>query len=339
MSQVEVTRFSPTESWHGYEPDEAIEKALQEMNQKNPGELIDNLQRQVESSQGGVAYAILKGEKPEEYSSTEALVMFNPFANAATPNMLMRTEFLREVAKFSDVRDSDGKLKPVVMLASPGINGSKVKLSRQEKKEVKKGDLGPVARELLQAVSEKEIGQVALLGFSQGADVALAGARTAYSANLDTSAVSVGDPAGVKARSMPRLMKDFNAAAPDLEAAADRTGLIPLKPARLGQGEYRRFAMSAAQPINWLVIGRALGAHSFEGRVQELFDEGRVDKLVVGYGEKSTIAPPAAIEPSLQRLHERDVHEILTSIKVEDAQHTWGDQLTLLAKLYMRALK
>lgn len=292
----------------------------------------------VERSDNGIAFAILKGERPEEYSSTEALVTFNPFGNTASPNMLVRAEFIREVAYFANIRDGQGKLKPVIMLAAPGVKGSKLKLSKEERKEIKKGELGPAAKELLHAVSEKGIGRIALLGFSQGADVALAGARTGYSANLDVEDVSIGDPAGVKDRNPLALGRDFAKAAPGLEAAANRTGLRVLRPAREVKGEFSRFYISAIQPINSMVIAKALGVNSFESRMQEILDEGKVNNLVVGYGAESTISNPKDIEPAMARLYERNGEEAFTSIKVEGGTHAWGDQLTLLAKLYMRAL-
>ncbi len=343
MNPTESEQFIPSEIWtptHEHsELDEPIQRALNEMNLKNSGQLIDSLKQSVEHSKLGVSFAVLKGENPSEYSDSEALVMFNPFANAATPNMLVRAEFIREVAKYSDVRDADGKLKPVVMLASPGLAGSSLRLTREERQGLRKGELGPAARELLRAVSEKEIGQVALLGFSQGADVAVAGARSAYSAHLDIQAVAAGDPAGVETRGMRELVGDFfKAGVKDLKEAVDATGLDVQKKA-LGTGtvDFSRFGISAMRPTN-LAMYKGLGANVFESRVQEILDEGKVNKLVVAYGAKSAIAKPEEIEPTLQSLHEYDSQNILTSISIEGSKHTWGDELTLLAKLCMRAV-
>jgi hypothetical protein len=114
MTNPNTPVFTPTETWTSISElsqlDEPIQRALFDMNQQNPGKLIDTLKQSVERSEGGVTFAMLKGENPSEYSDTEALVIFNPFANAATPNMLVRAEFIREVAKYSDVRATDGKL-------------------------------------------------------------------------------------------------------------------------------------------------------------------------------------------------------------------------------------
>lgn len=342
MPGTEPLPFTPTELWmpdsESFNLDEPIRRALDEMNGKNPAQLIDSLEKRVEHSESGVAYAVLKGDTPGEYSDSEALVMFNPYANAATPNMLVRAELIREVARFSDVRDTEGKLKPVIMLASPGINGSSLRLSRDERQELRKGELGPAARELLHAVSEQEIGRVTLLGFSQGADLALAGARRAYAANLDTHAVAVGDPAGVEDRSMSRLAGDFfKAGAKDIKRAVGATGLVAQQEA-LGFGvvDFMHFGAAALRPTN-LRLYSALAANTFEARMQAIIDEGVVDRLVVGYGGSSAIAKPEAIEPALHRLYETNGEDSFISVKVDGSKHTWGDQLTLLSKLYMRA--
>jgi pimeloyl-ACP methyl ester carboxylesterase len=338
-----MTEFRPTEVWQpdteGFVYEEAIEHALRAINQKNPLQLVENLITSVERSEQGAVFAVLKGEQSSEYSSSDAAVMFNPFANGASPNMLIRAEFIREVFKYADIRDAEGKLMPVAMLAAPALNGSNLNLSREDKDAIKQGELGPFARELLRAVSEKEIGKVVLFGFSQGADVALAGARTAYSANLDTEALSVGDPAGVEARSLLKLIKDFKAAAPDLEERANKSGIDALKSAREEKWGMTKFVLSVLHPHNRFMLAGALGSNTFQDRIQELINEDNLKKIVVAYGGESTISAPSMIEPAIEKLYEAKGQDSFVSIRVDSAQHSWGDQLTLLAKLYLRALK
>src|SRR5579862_304843 len=188
--------FEPDEIWEprtpSFDVDSAIHAAKESLNNQDPARLIAQLKAEVLRSPSGIVYAVLKGESPEEYSDTDAIVTFNPFANTATANMLVRAEFIRQVAKDADVRDENGKLKPVIVLSSPGLHGSKLHLTRKEKQEVRSGDLGSAAREYLQAVSELGYGHVALLGYSQGADLALAGAKQSASVNLDKTSLGVG---------------------------------------------------------------------------------------------------------------------------------------------------
>lgn len=74
-----------------------------------------------------------------------------------------------------------------------------------------------------------------------------------------------------------------------------------------------------------------------ENTIQQLLDAGMADMLTIAYGGNSAIAKPEMIEPAIAYLYEHNGRDIFTSIKVASAKHAWGDQLTLLAKLYMRA--
>jgi len=337
--------FTPTEIWtpETAEPafDDVIEKARYDMNSQNPEELISKLNKKVDRSEDGIVYAVLNGNSPDEhrqYSQKDALVMFNPFANTATANMLVRSEFIRLAAKEANVRDEVGRFKPVVMLAAPGLHGSRLKLSKDEKKLVRKGDLGPVAQEYLKTVRGLKFGHIALLGYSQGADLALSGAQEAYSAQLDAGVMSMGDPAGVENRGLKPLAQDFYDAAPDLEARAARSGLAALDKARGVRADYSRFVASMLYPNNWYRIAAALGSNTFEANMQAVIDRGDIDKIVVAYGSRSTISPPRAVEPALARLKGKVRDNRLTSIRVEGGTHAWGEDLTLLAKLYLKAL-
>jgi pimeloyl-ACP methyl ester carboxylesterase len=338
-----MDRFKPTEVWfpdvEKFELEEPIIQARNSINQNDPNKLISDLKSQVEISDNKVTYAVLKGEEPEEYSQTHAAAMFNPYANGASSNMLVRSEFLREVFRFSDIRDEDGKLLPVIMLAAPGVEGSNVKLNKDEKEQIRRGELGPLAKELLRTVSERDIGRVTLLGFSLGADLALAGARDSFKANLEVAAISVGDPTGVVNRGLIKLIKDFYAAAPDLEERADKSGIDALRPAREEKGGYLKFLASTLYPINKPSNHKVLSGNRFEQNMQQILAQDKIDNLVIGYGSESTITRPADIEPAIQALYDRYAADSFSSIRVEGVQHTWGDQLTLLAKLYLRAFQ
>lgn len=340
MSNAPAENFVPTETWNVEDaPDADIAQVVQEMNGENPKELIDGLTQKVEQADNGVRIAVLNGGGSEasEYSATDALVMFNPFANGLTPNMLVRGEFVRRVAKEKDVRDDEGKLKPLVVVGSPGIKGSNPKLTDGEMQKIRMGNLGPVAREMLRAVTERDFGRAALFGFSQGADIALASAYETYGSNLDVAAVAVGDPVGLEDRGVMKLGADFMKA-PDIKPSIKRTGLDAQQKA-LGNGiaGMAEFAASGLHPLNRALI-RGMGKDNFEWLAQSALDDGMADKLVTGYGGESAIAKPGEIEPILAGLHDRDTGALI-SVKVDGANHTWGDQLPLLAKLYMRAVE
>lgn len=334
--------FRPTEIWTpreiDFELEPAIEAARTELNSKNPDQLIHELQRLVKHSDNGVTYAVLKGERSEEYSDTDALVMFNPFANTATANMLVRSEFIREVAKQANVRDEEGKLKPVIMLASPGLYGSKLKLTRKDKKLIRSGNLGPAAKEYLHAVSALGYGRVALLGASQGADLAIAGGQHNTAVNLDKTSLAAAEPAGVKTRTPLELALNFSKAGPDIDERAKASGLSALNAAHAIRKDYRAFWLSLTYPTNWRTLEFGMAHSSFESQLQSLITTGKLDRIVVGYGDASLITPDNSIEPSLARLHEKVNSSLLIDVKVKGGTHAWPEELPVLAKLYLKSL-
>ena len=337
---VNKNQFTPTEIWAVDDQlDQPIEQARYAMNTKNTAQLIGSLRQKVKRADNGVAYAVLDGDQPQEYSTTEALVYFDSLSVGPSDNRLVKAEFIREVALFSDLngtRDQQGKLKPVILIASPGP-GSDLRLSRQERKQVKSGDFGPAAAEYLRAVSELGLGKIATLGFSKGSKDALAAVTMASDANLDVDRSAVGEHPGAEARKLGQLTTAFGEAGPkELKESKARTGL-KAQEAALNKADMARFALGLFKPINWALV-RGMQPNTFEKEVQEIFDNGRLERLVVGYGSDSAITRPTAIEPSLERLHRIYGREKLLSIKVKGGNHAWGDQLPLLAKLYMRAL-
>ena len=339
MSRPELTivkPFIPTEEWHVDEAiDENTQHVIAEMNAIAPKQLFEDLKKEVKESPNGTRYAIMRGDNPNEYSETDALVMFNPFANTATPNMLVRAEFVRRVAEKEDITDHEGKLKPVIMLASPGINGSHLNLTAAERQSLRQGELGPSAEKMLKVVEAEEFGQVALLGYSLGADMVLAGARNAYPANLDLDSIAVGDPVGVEDRTRAKLITDFMKA-PDLKGSVSRTGLDAQEKA-LNTKDLITFGLSAVGNSANRAYQSGMSKDTFEERAGQIIEENMYRKFIVGYGSDSLIAKPDSIEPALDNLSMGAFHNDFISVKINGGNHTWGDQLPLLAKLYMRA--
>ena len=130
--------YIPIEIWTPSSSDESLDEPIRvardEMNLENTDELVHELKSRVQKSRG-IAYAVLNGANPEEYSDNDALVLFDTFSVGPSSNRLVRAEFIRRVAYHSGVTDSTGKFNPVIFLASPGP-GSTIRLHSHERQEV-----------------------------------------------------------------------------------------------------------------------------------------------------------------------------------------------------------
>lgn len=341
--------FTPTEIWtpenaHS-ELDAAVAKAIADMNGLDAGKMVKRLRGDVEKTPRGVVMAVMKGERPDEYSASDALVAINPHAHGMTDNMLVRGELIRKTARFLNIRDEQGRLKPVVLLATAGLSGSNVKLSKEDRKIISDGNLGPYAKELMHGVESKDIGRVSVFGFSGGADLALIGSKREYSSNLDVTSTSVGDVVGVEDRNLKALLGDFQeGGTTSMQYAVEATGLDAQKAAfgskktSLARNIDGLFMLgSMPYPLN-IDIAKGMGHNNFLSNAEQLLAEGMVDRLVVGYGGNSAITKAGQIEPSLGELSENEAADKLVTIKVDGADHAWGDRLDLLTKLYLRAV-
>lgn len=342
MAKLEKVK---TEVWTpDMQLDEPVLRAVEIFNSQDPKSQREELRQKIEVSPDGIVYAVLDENQPQEYSSTEAIVEYLPFANTATDNMLERAEFIRLVAKLSGITDSDGKFLPVIMLASPGIGGSRLSLDNEQLLKIRSGDLGVLAKELLRAVEIRDFGRIALVGFSQGADVALAAEQHADAANLDVRGIAIGDPAGIAKRGIVPLGRDFlSTGTKDLKKSVEASGLEH-KMESIDMADFARFLSSIILSRTNHKVWQGLGYNSFSGDLTRALTgrqaiKGNLSTIAVGFGSESAIAKPEVLVPLLEEAKQYDVHNILTSIKVEGANHTWGDQLTLLATLYMRAFK
>lgn len=346
--------WTPDQIWrpydHDYEVEAPIQRAVERMNGREYGELVNDLRSRVEyyrpdeRYEQGMAMAVLDGGNPEAYSTTDALVLFNPFANGATDNMLIRSEFVRLCAEESEVRDEDGKLLPVVMVASPSQT-SELHLSQNEELEIKEsGNFSDVAEKLLIQVRHRGFGRIALAGFSQGADIALSAAESAFINNLDVTSVNVGDPAGVIERNYLKLglgfLQSSSSLQPNVLAGGVRPNMIAQgldKEIQPYQNDMMAFIKGALNRTN-RTIWQGLAKDDFAAKTANLLNHRMLDKIVVAWGEDSTVTPAQVIREQLAGIVSAAPQnsDKLVSIEVANAQHGWGDNLLLLARLYLK---
>jgi hypothetical protein len=281
--------------------------------------------------------AIMSGDNPSEYSESDAFVMFSPVAHGASPNMLVQSEFLRRVFKKAGAVDDQGKYKPVVFLASPElIKGSDLRLNDYERRLIADGDQGSFVRPMMDAVTWRGYGSVALAGFSQAGTLVLRAASEFNSPNLDITKVASGASPNNQRRGYPRIGLDFFKTGTKALRQSIELGGLDAQKAVINAADGRRTLFSFPIPDNRSLI-HGLGVNNIKDVIQQLLDEGRIHGLVSAYGSEDLLTKPKYIEPILQDLHNVDINKILTSIKVKGANHAWGDYLPLLAKLYTKA--
>ena len=283
----------------------------------------------------GLNYAWFKDDGS---SSTDAVVIFNPFGNGLSDSMLLRGYFTQLAAQEEGVTDEAGNSLSVFVLSAPTFD-SEPRLSQDDISAVCAGDLGPVAREMLKSVVSKDIGRVCLNGFSLGADIALAAGMVAPEGNLDVAGLSIGDPAGVTDRNRFSLalgmsktsMGDVRRAASDSEIIAQED-LVAVD---------KDFVLNLVCRANRLYIAKALGKRQLATSLSAIGSNLPSDiPLTLGFGEESKVTPVESVYDELGNVQlNGDDDMVLTAIRVKGANHAWGDNMMLLYKLYSRSLR
>lgn len=347
MTQHELWRPNTAE----FDFDDPVRAGIEQMNRRDYHELVSDLRAKIEyflpdeRYEAGMTFAVLTGENPDDYSASEAIVSFNPYANGATDNMLIRHEFIRLCAENAGVRDEDGKLLPVIMIASPSVSSELVLDESQLRTIRKEGRFSVAAEELMRPVRERNFGRVALAGFSQGADMATSAAESAYSAQLDATSLTIGDPAGVTRRGILELGIDFMRSAPTLKDNVMAGGVEAVKIAqglhaeiKPEQNDMLIFARSALNKVN-RSLWRGLTRDGFHETIGNVIASNNLDQIVVAWGGNSSITPAEVMRREFAKYENDSSGQNLTTIEVKGAQHGWGDNLPLLAKLYLKPFK
>lgn len=322
----------------------AVNRVRQELNGTDYERLTRGLLASRRQAENGINYAIL-GDG--DVSRTEALVMFCPFANDVGANMLIRAEFVRRCYADSGLRAGAGQTLPMILFGSPS-GGQGLKLGWVAARQVAV-DLGGFVRPHLQILAAKGYRRVTLLGFSQGADIALEAALCAPGFNLEVMGLAIGDPAAVTERSLGQLARAFmlenNYLAEDvraggLEAAVrvhemHKTGVAAFVAQQTALLRYI-WAITRQGRIN-LALAHAMSQPRLAAGLISLATKRPDMKVVIGYGTASAIAPSEPLHTALEKVRGQQQPLKIRCIAIQGAHHSWGDNLPLLATFYLEA--
>jgi thioesterase domain-containing protein len=185
-----------------------------------------------------------------------------------------------------------------------------------------------------------------LLGFSQGALVAMAAATEAPRLGITVRSLAIGDPPNVVARSTRQLKKDIKSEKQYLKAdvlsskveAAVRAHKLEPEPNWLAS-EFEAIKYTVAvlrkRKIN-LALVKHMRKDNFADRLADLLQTKPAYKPVIAYGDASIITPKEPLLHAIDRTILGFGRGYIELIEVEGAHHTWGDNIKLLARLCIK---
>lgn len=319
--------------------------------------VLYSLKDKIHRSYNGIDIAYLNGETPDEYSDYSAVGFFGPYANSIE-QILIRAEVMRAGLEAAGIRNDEGQKIPVVVVAGRSLGSTKYRhLSDGAKKRLKRGDLGPIAAEMIDAIGKFKLGKRAVVevleeavGHSFGASVAIEVASAAKK-NMDVKRIAVSDPADVENKRFTQLLGDFmlrSGGTKGLKESIERGG-IDLQKAYSGTDTISmlKAGMSGVLWQNYFYTTRALRKNnSFSEKLQRMVSNPQILDIVIGVGEYSSVTPVAEVERAVDNLvvpddidPEKQLLFVVFEGEGEEAKHTIGDQFPLMTDLYMRAFR
>lgn len=272
--------------------------------------------------QTGIRYAILDGEKPSEVSEEEVIAFPMSFGMTLQSTAVM-ADCIRRAANNAGLRDQYGLKLPLVMFSSP-VGDASVNLPASALEQVSKGNLASMAAanlELLQRLSSKKLGSLAIAGYSLGGAMAAATGLIAPEYGLEVTSMTIGGPGNAVLRTGRNLFSCFAQEARYTGAYRDNRPQVFRESApdygscRAWQKIFEQRRLNMA-----LLSGLAAGRFSddLEGAIQN--NGMPPTSIIVGTADLITSPPGVSIDQRFERLSgpQTIVREL------DGERHGWG---------------
>ncbi len=312
-----------------------VHATTEHFNQTGFEELIKPLRRLVQADEvTGIDYALLGSASD---SGDEAVVHFNPFANGMTDNMLLRAGYLKKAFDGLDISDKQGQSLSLITLSAPS-GSHRIKLQKHHHKATAKGDFTSLARHYLSIIQRHGYKKLRVIGFSQGASLAMAAAAIASQLKLQVSHVAIGEPANIIRRPKRTLVRDFVASAADLREVVRSNNMTHVRQVHAQENRLRYCVDILRRSRLNTNLARGLSKATFIKDFEAALAQDV--RVTIGFGGLTTVCPPLVMREVVERVR-REPHypkHFVHTVEVKDAQHAWADQLDILATFYGYAL-
>ncbi len=312
-----------------------VKSVSQEFNRTGFDELIKPLRQLVQTDTvTGIDYALLKGVND---SKGNVIIHFNPFANGMTDNMLLHAKYLKRAFDGFGIADNRGQLLPVITLSAPSGN-RRIKLQKHHHQATAKGDFKLLAQHYASIIQAHGYKNIRLIGFSQGASLAIALAAIAPQMKLRVSHVAIGEPVNIMQQRKMVMVRRFAVGAKHLKQVVESSQIIPLKEVHARESLLRYCLGILQRPRLNINLLRGLSKATFIKDLEaSLVNQARI---TIGFGCLTTVCPSAVMREiigSVRHLPDYQQYQVQT-VEVKGAHHAWADQLDVLATFYGYAL-
>lgn len=264
-----------------------------------------------------------------DYDETAMRVYFAPMATPADENMAMRAMRLFEANK--DL--------PLLVVGSPALIGNRAnRILMKDAPQIWRGDLRPVIEPTLRMLEEERVTKLDVMGYSYGAEAAMAAASDALEHGIVVEHVVSAEPIAIAKRGLVQLVKDFaRSGAPldDYVKATDSTALLEAR-AHADKG-FARYAGGMLRLSN-IAIAHALAQDGFLQRCEDaLLQQPRMESTIA-WGSASELTTTEAMSKIVLSLTADYGSKRVSGMNLTGMHHAGGDDIDLHAAIMTQGL-
>lgn len=271
--------------------------------------------------------------RPREIEST--ILYHLPMANGIDPNMMTRLFVLAGALPNTQI----------ITAANPASLGKNAgRLGHLGRREVSQGHFGATVRPTLEYARSRGVSEASQVGFSYGADKALAAAAIAQYERYSIKAhqLVAMEPASIVRRSILKLGGDFGSSAEHLDEYVDHTNMTAYDDAR-EQADKENHGMSGllagiiGRKSN-RAIARGIARGNFDARIRQAMEANPDLRVAIIWGSESELATDGAMRHYTEMLRNRFGKRV-TPTRIEGQYHAMGDELFFHAAMVRMGLE
>lgn len=283
--------------------------------------------------QAGVKSIEIATLKPHQgFDATHMRIYHLPMGNALSPNMIMHG--MRLFAA-----DPTEQLMLVGNPSRPGSNAGRIGL-KAAAQVARHKDLSPVNTTLLHHLQRLGIASVDHIGYSYGADKAVAAAVASAEAGQQVRHGVFVEPVAVADRSLPRLARRFGCSARALPRYVKQADSPPYQAVRDQESRLTllSYSLGLARITN-MAIAVALGKASFAERVEEALETQPKMKAALGWGTASELTLDEPMQRISGELQQSFGSERVRALRLQGMHHAGGSDIDLHAAIILEGLR
>lgn len=269
------------------------------------------------------------GFRPSTFDGSRARVLFSPMGVDANPSMAMRGMRLYGA-------DPEEQL---LVVSSPSIPGKGAgKVATRSLSDVWRGNFRPLVEPTLCYLNELGVENATFLGYSAGAELAVASAQHAANYDVGADIAVVAEAPGLHPRSLGRLVTDFLATGSQLEEYIERSQSPPLNEARTQMGGNVGLYIAGLLRGTNIAFAHAMSQGKTGERLSDALSRHKSLRATVAYnGESGLVYPDGAkkVVSTLRGAYQDRVSEFV----VPGAPHAAADNINFHAALMLQGIR